>query len=87
MLPPYTIIIHKKAQISFKSLFPSHQEKIREILASLATNPFGYPYVKIRGELHLYRIRIGEYRILYEICSPLRKVIVLKIEQRSKVYK
>ncbi|MBN1168132.1 MAG: type II toxin-antitoxin system RelE/ParE family toxin [Methanospirillaceae archaeon] len=83
----YQIIIHRKNLAFIKELQPSYQNKIRDILKTLGSNPFAYPYTKIRGEEHIFRIRVGEYRILYEVHTHLRQVIILKIDTRSKVYK
>lgn len=83
----YQIIIHKKIQAFITELQPSYQDKIREILKKLGSNPFAYPYMKIRGEEQIFRIRVGEYRILYEVHNLLRQVIILKVDTRSKIYK
>ena len=83
----YTVIIHKKAHNAFKSLLPSHQNKVREIIKSLSINPYTYPYVKIKGEDHLYRIRVGDYRILFEVHNLMKQVVIFKIETRTKVYR
>lgn len=83
----YSVIIHRKAQASFNTLPSSYQKKVKEIIHSLTTNPFGYPYTKIKGIDHIYRIRCGEWRILYEVDPLLHRLIILKIEIRSKVYK
>ena len=42
---------------------------------------------KIRGKTNLYRIRLGKYRILYEVNEVERRVVILKIDERGKVYK
>ncbi|MEM2259425.1 MAG: type II toxin-antitoxin system RelE/ParE family toxin [Candidatus Thermoplasmatota archaeon] len=42
--------------------------------------------MKIRGEINLYRIRLGKHRILYEIDRENNRVIIIKIEKRSKIY-
>ena len=50
-------------------------------------NPFSQPYRKIRGETDLYRIRLGRFRVLYEINDLAKRVTVLKIDSRNRVYK
>ena len=34
-----------------------------------------------------YRVRVGDYRILYEVDYKLNKIGIIKIDKRSKVYK
>jgi len=38
-------------------------------------------------EEKLFRIRVGDYRILYEVDYKLNKIGIIKIDKRSKVYK
>ncbi len=71
----YDIIISKQAAKFIKSLQPGYRNKIKIIFNSLRENPYSYPYKKIRGETNLYRIRVGNYRILYEINKENNLVI------------
>ena len=83
----YEIIFTEKASNFAKKLPKANKRKLKEILEKLKENPFSYPYRKIKGESNLYRIRIGTYRILYEVNEKEKKVTVLKIEKRSKAYR
>ena len=65
----------------------NYKNKIKEILTVLKDNPYAYPYKKIRGETNLYRIRIGKYRILYEISKEYNKIVILKVDKRERIYK
>jgi len=56
-------------------------------LEAMKDNPFSQPYRKIRGETNLYRIRLGGFRVLYEIDDQMKRVVVLKVDKRSRVYK
>ena len=85
----YEIIISGKAAKFISDLPPGYKSKIKEILLTLKDNPYGYPYKKIKGETNLYRIRVGKYRILYEvnINKDNKQIIILKIDKREKIYK
>jgi len=82
----YEIVFTKQAAKFIQSLDKGYRNKFREIVESLRINPFSWPYKKIRGEINLYRIRVGTYRILYEINRLEDKITILKIDHRSKVY-
>jgi len=82
----YEIIFSKPATKFTKNLPHSYRNKIKKILEILQENPFGYPYKKIKGEADIYRIRVGKYRILYEINQDNNRIIILKIDKRSHVY-
>ena len=82
----YEIRFHRKAAEFIRSLSKSQRNKVKTVLQAMKSNPFSYPYRKIRGEINLYRIRFGTYRMLYEISEKQKKIVVLKFEKRSKAY-
>ena len=55
----YEVVFTKKAAKQVRALQPAHKRKLEEIILQLSENPFSYPYKKIRGEEHTYRIRVG----------------------------
>jgi len=83
----YEIIFSRKAAKFISTLPQNYKDKIKETLIILRENPYGYPYKKIRGETNLYRIRVGKYRILYEIDKNNNQIIILKIDKRERIYK
>ena len=58
-----------------------------EAIEPLADNPFPPQCHKLRGAQNLYRIRIGDYRVIYRIESRKKTVIIYYIRHRKKVYK
>lgn len=61
-------VILKHKSSNFVENFPkSTKKKLGIIIDHLKENPYSYPYKKIKGETNLYRIRIGGFRISYEI--------------------
>ncbi len=83
----YDVFLSRTSAKASQSLPAAQKEKLRRAFSLMKENPFSFPYKKIRGEPHLYRIRIGNFRVLYEIDEPNRRIMVLKIERRSRVYK
>jgi len=82
----YEIVFTIKASDFVKLLQRSHKEKLKETLIKLKRNPFACPYKKIRGETNVYRIRIGKYRVIYEVDNDRKRIVIVKIDKRSKVY-
>jgi len=76
---------------SFKKdlkIVPSHvKSKLKDILEKLKENPFSLPYKKLKGYGDLYRIRIGEYRLIYRVVKMEKKIILLHIVHRQKAYR
>jgi mRNA interferase RelE/StbE len=60
--------------------------RIDEALLRLAGNPRSQGFKKLTG-VPLYRIRVGTYRIVYEINDPKQLVTVVTIGHRRDVYR
>jgi mRNA interferase RelE/StbE len=60
-------------------------KKILKRIDSLADNPRGQGCIKLSGQ-ERYRVRQGNYRIVYEIKDSKLIVIVIKVAHRSQVY-
>ncbi|ASJ11737.1 type II toxin-antitoxin system RelE family toxin [Thermococcus thioreducens] len=80
-------ILYQESRQAGKGIVASHKRKLKEIILQLSENPFSYPYKKIRGEEHTYRIRVGQFRILYEVDDENFRVIIFKIERRERAYR
>jgi mRNA interferase RelE/StbE len=80
------VLFTKKAGKFITSLQKGYIKKLKEIIKHLRINPFSYPYKKIRGETHIYRIRIGKYRILYEVDDSENTITILKVSTRESIY-
>ena len=59
---------------------------IEKIDGLLITNPVPHNAKPIIGKQNCFRIRIGSYRALYRINYKTKKVVIFKIDKRSKVY-
>jgi mRNA interferase RelE/StbE len=55
-------------------------------IANLAVNPRPFGYKKLKGE-EAYRIRVGDYRIIYEIDDGKIIVTVVSVGNRKDIYK
>lgn len=63
--------------------------KILKSLRTIAQNPFdnALDIKKLQGESHKYRLRIGKYRLLYEIIDEQILIYAYKAQSRGDVYK
>ena len=83
----YTIEFAKSAEREFKALERALQRRIAIHIEALATDPFPAGTKKLKGETHLYRIRVGDYRVIYKVEGKRLVVLVLKIAHRRDVYR
>lgn len=83
----YKLLIDDKVIKDLKQIDKLWQKKIIEVMKTkLVENPYlGKPLV---GNLSpYYRLRVADYRIVYEINEGEVVVIVIKIQHRKDVYK
>jgi mRNA interferase RelE/StbE len=67
---------------------PDHvAQRVLAAIEKLATDPRPSGVVKLQGFKHLWRIRVGEYRILYSTDDKARVVDVAHIRHRKDVYR
>ena len=56
-------------------------------MEALAENPFPRGVEKLSGSEHAYRIRLGDYRVVYEVVAELKLVEVQRVRHRKDVYR
>lgn len=83
----YRIEISATAEKVLKKIPKKDLTKIVESIQVLAINPFPEGCRKLAGEECTYRIRQGNYRIIYEIVGKKLKVLILKIGHRKDIYR
>ena len=83
----YKIEISSSAEKSLKKIPKKDISKIVEAIQKLAISPFPDGSRKLRGEEGAYRIRQGNYRIIYEVIEKKLIILVLKLGHRKEVYK
>lgn len=62
-------------------------DKIIEAVEGLAENPFPHGVEKMSGSEHAYRIRLGDYRVVYEGVAELKLVEIQRVRHRKDVYR
>jgi mRNA interferase RelE/StbE len=81
----YTVELAPAAERELNALIKTARDRIIQHLLDLQTEPRP-PGVKKLDD-HTYRIRVGDYRILYEIQDQVLIVLVLKVGHRRDVYR
>jgi mRNA interferase RelE/StbE len=83
----YKIIVSPIAAKSLKSLPQNMKKRIDAKISALAKNPRPADVKILRGELGLFRVRVGDYRIIYKIKDDRLLVLIVKIGHRKDVYR
>ena len=82
----YQVILPKSPQKELDRLPDKMAERILDALAGLKTQPRPPGGKKLRGE-NAWRIRVGDFRVIYEIHDRVLQVIVVTIGHRREVYR
>jgi mRNA interferase RelE/StbE len=83
----YVIIYKKSVEKDFRKLDPVVRKRIFKKIDTLASNPRPDGVTKLSGEENLYRIRQGEYRIVYQIQDEKLIIRIVRVGHRSDVYR
>ena len=83
---PYKITLAKSTIKELESLLTKPHDRIIEHLRQLEENPRIFGAEKLTG-WEAYKLRVGNYRIIYEIDDTTQEVKVLMVEDRKQVYK
>ncbi|MGX3097648.1 type II toxin-antitoxin system RelE family toxin [Helicobacter sp. 23-1046] len=84
----YKVEMNKEVR-KFLHSHPEVSAKIISALEQIAQNPFenNLDIKRLQGESHKYRLRIGKYRLLYEIIQSQILIYAYKAQSRGDIYK
>jgi mRNA interferase RelE/StbE len=82
----FAVELTSKAAKELSKLEPSVQVRVRLAFELLRGNPRPPKSLKLANQ-SLYRVRVGDYRILYKILDRKLVVIVIRVAHRSEVYR
>jgi mRNA interferase RelE/StbE len=85
----YKILFQKSAYKEYRALPKAIQRKFDQVLEILCINPLSevLRFKKIRGKENHYRVRIGDYRMIYSPQALYLIVRVIRIGHRKDVYR
>jgi mRNA interferase RelE/StbE len=84
----YKIVFTLSAQKELTAVPKIDYKKVVAAINSLAEDPFPYSSLKLEGvKEKLYRIRKGNYRIIYAVEHDIITITILKIAHRKDVYR
>jgi len=83
----YIVVFEKRAGKELGALQTKAYLAISNAIDELSLNPRLQGYIKLQGNLNLYRYRIGDYRIIYSISDEAVTIFIIKIAHRKDVYR
>jgi len=86
----YEILIHPRVAKAIKDLPKAHKVRLSEFIDALRENPVPFKKFdlkKLKGQKDRYRIRLGDFRLTYQVDKKEKLVMLLKLERRGSAYK
>ena len=84
---PYRIEIAPAAERQLRKLEATVRRRIFTKIETLQLNPRPSGVEKLSGVMDLYRVRAGDFRIIYMIEDQVTTVLILKVGDRKEIYK
>ena len=82
---PYRIEIAPAAERQIRKLEATVRRRILDKIGTLGSNPRPAGVEKLT-DTGVYRVRVGDYRIIYDIEDKVTTVLILKVGDRKEVY-
>ncbi len=83
----YQITYSRAAAKAFRSIHPQEARRIGRAIEQLAADPRPEGSITLVGGAGEMRIRIGDYRVVYDIHDDELVILVLRIAHRREVYR
>ena len=83
----YRVLLERAAEKDLARLSSEIHDRVIAAIRALATNPRPSGCRKLAGSKHDWRIRVGDYRVVYEIADEIRIVRVNRVRHRREVYR
>lgn len=83
----YQLFFDKPAAKQLAKLSKKSYEKVKKSIEALAENPRPVGCLKLKGNGDAYRIRIGDFRVIYEIEDDVLIIVVVSVGDRKEVYR
>jgi mRNA interferase RelE/StbE len=82
---PYQISIKRRVLKTLEKIDEPYYSNIKMAIYALADNPRPFGYLKLKGKKG-YRIRVSDYRIIYDIYDKLLVIDVVELGGREGIY-
>ena len=83
----HRIVFAPRAERDFRVLAPEAQRRLKPRIDALAREPRPRGVETLKGEENLLRLRVGVYRVIYQVEPKRLVILVLKIGHRREVYR
>ena len=86
-MDPYSVSFKKSAEKDLRKIPKEIIPHIFQHIENLAAEPVPHDTYKLASAENLYRIRVSDYRVIYQVLHGSREIIVYYIRHRSVAYR
>jgi mRNA interferase RelE/StbE len=83
----YNVTLKPSVEQDLRALYRTIRARVLERIAQLRAEPLPRQAVKLAGGEHWYRIRVGDYRIVYGLDRDARQITIHYVRHRRDVYR
>jgi len=83
----YEIQWKDSAERDLRNIEPQQVPRIVKAVESLVDNPFPRQHRKLRGSERDYRIRVGDYRVIYQVDTKRKVLTIYHVRHRREAYR
>jgi mRNA interferase RelE/StbE len=83
----YRVLLERGAERDLSRLSAEIHDRVIAAIGALATNPRPPGSRKLAGNENDWRIRVGDYRVVYEVDDHSREVRINRVRHRREVYR
>lgn len=83
----YRIEVKRSAAKAIKKIPKPDRKRISEKIDSLAEELPSPEITKLKGDNPFHRVRVGDYRIIYEIQDEVLVILIVKVGHRKDIYR
>lgn len=83
----YEVYLERRAERDLRRLPPNVFQRLLEAIHGLAANPRPPGARKIVGSQSDWRVRLGDYRVIYEIDEGVNAIRVMRVRHRREAYR
>lgn len=87
MIEPYEIAFQSSVEKDLRKLSAENCDRVMSRIEAFASDPFPSQAIKLKGTESLYRVRVGDYRIIYEVDSEMHCILIHYVRHRRDVYR
>jgi len=82
----YSVNVKKSVEKDLRKLPKSVISRVVEAIENLKENPYPKQSKKLRATERTYRLRVGDYRVIYQVDEERKQVIIYHVRHRENVY-